>query len=93
MQGTGGAAGGSTAARGRDADQIIASVLERVRREPALRSWLLTAPTGALASLGVTLDDHEIVQLLDAVEATDQRPVPVVARDVMTPDPATVRPD
>ncbi len=89
MQGTDAAGGGQSALT----DEVVAGILERVQREPALRSWLLSAPTGALASLGVTLDDHEIVQLLDAVEAMDDRPLPVTARDVMTSDPITVRPE
>jgi len=35
------------------AHEHIAGLLERLRREPALRAWVLTAPTGALATLGV----------------------------------------
>src|SRR5919198_2573221 len=71
----------------------LESLLERLRREPALRSWGLTAPTGALASLGLALDDTEIVMLLDQIEAMEGRPLPVTARDVMTADPITVRPE
>jgi CBS domain-containing protein len=73
-------------------DENISALLERVRREPALRSWVLTAPTGALASLGIALDDTEIVTLLEQIEAIDERPLPVTARDVMTPDPITIQP-
>ena len=74
-------------------NEHIASLLERLRREPALRAWVLTAPTGALATLGVVLDDNELVTLLEQIEALDTRPLPVTARDIMTPDPITVRPD
>ena len=74
-------------------NEHITSLLERLRREPALRAWVLTAPTGALATLGVVLDDNELVTLLEQIEALDQRPLPVTARDIMTPDPVTVRPD
>jgi CBS domain-containing protein len=70
----------------------IGSLLERLRREPALRAWVLTAPTGALATLGVVLDDNELVLLLERIEAMDERSIPVTARDVMTPDPITFRP-
>ena len=31
------------------ASEHITGLLERLRREPALRAWVLTAPTGALA--------------------------------------------
>lgn len=71
----------------------IAGLLERLRREPALRTWVLTAPTGALATLGIALDDHEVVTLLEHIETFDERAVPVTARDIMTPDPITLRPD
>ena len=74
-------------------DPEMAALLERLRREPPLRSWVMTAPTGALASLGVALDDHELVHLLDQIEAMDDRPLPVTARDVMTPDLITIRPE
>jgi CBS domain-containing protein len=73
-------------------DETISALLQRVRREPALRSWVLTAPTGALASLGIALDDTEIVVLLEQIEALEERPLPVTARDVMTPDPITIQP-
>src|ERR671923_2241370 len=88
--------GGSSAPPTDDAflhSEHIAGLLERVRREPALRTWVLTAPTGALATLGVVLDDNELVTLLEQIEALDERAVPVTARDIMTPDPITLRPD
>jgi CBS domain-containing protein/rubredoxin len=74
-------------------NEHIAGLLERLRREPALRNWVLTAPTGALATLGVNLDDNELVQLLEQIEALDERALPVTARDVMSPDPLTLRPE
>lgn len=73
-------------------DDLLKSLLERLRREPSLRAWLLAAPTGALATMGLALDDTEIVQLLDAAEEMDERPLPVTVRDVMTPDPITIQP-
>ncbi|MGI9147475.1 MAG: CBS domain-containing protein [Chloroflexota bacterium] len=75
------------------AHEHIAGLLERLRREPALRAWVLTAPTGALATLGVALDDHELVLLLERIESLDERHLPVTALDVMTPDPVTFKPD
>jgi len=74
-------------------NEHIVGLLERLRREPALRNWVLTAPTGALATLGVNLDDHELVQLLEQIEALDERALPVTARDVMSPNPLTLTPD
>src|ERR671935_1561087 len=74
-------------------NEHIQGLLERLRREPALRAWVLTAPTGALATLGVNLDDNELVYLLEQIEALDERALPVTARDVMTPDPLTLSPD
>ena len=71
----------------------ISGLLERLRREPALRAWVLTAPTGALATLGVVLDDNELVQLLERIEALDERAIPITAAEVMTPDPLTLSPD
>src|SRR5256885_3492151 len=71
----------------------IAGLLERLRREPALRAWVLTAPTGALATLGVVLDDNELVLLLERIEELDERALPVTALDVMTPDPLTFSPE
>src|ERR1700680_528823 len=75
------------------AHEHIAGLIERLRREPALRAWVLTAPTGALATLGVALDDNELVMLLERIEALDERHLPVTALDVMTPDPVTFSPD
>src|SRR5262245_13231032 len=74
-------------------NEHIANLLERLRREPALRAWVLAAPTGALATLGVALDDNELVYLLEKIEALDERAIPVTAREVMTPDPLTLSPD
>src|SRR5437660_12200600 len=91
--------GGSSAPTTSDADdgflasEHIAGLRERRRREPALRAWVLTAPTGALATLGVVLDDNELVQLLEKIEELDERALPVTAADIMTPDPLTVKPD
>jgi CBS domain-containing protein/rubredoxin len=76
-----------------DGNEHIAGLLERLRREPALRAWVLSAPTGALATLGVALDDNELVYLLEKIEAIDERSIPVTARDVMTPDPITLKPE
>jgi CBS domain-containing protein len=67
----------------------IAGLLERLRREPALRAWVQTAPTGALATLGVVLDDNELVMLLERIEELDERSIPVTALDIMSPDPIT----
>jgi CBS-domain-containing membrane protein len=75
------------------ASEHITGLLERLRREPALRAWVLTAPTGALATLGVVLDDNELVQLLEKIEELDERALPVTAADIMTPDPLTFRPE
>src|ERR687888_80180 len=75
------------------ASEYITSLLERLRREPALRAWVLTAPTGALATLGVVLDDNELVQLLERIEELDERALPVTAADIMTPDPITFNPE
>src|SRR3979409_2477797 len=89
--------GGSTAHSASQADDAflsnehIAGLLERLRREPALRAWGLPAPTGALATLGVVLDDHELVNLLERIEELDERAIPVTALDIMTPDPITFR--
>jgi CBS domain-containing protein len=73
------------------ASEHITGLLERLRREPALRAWVLTAPTGALASLGVALDDNDVVQLLERIEELDERALPVTAADIMTPDPLSLR--
>src|SRR6266849_3968535 len=75
------------------ASEHILGLLERLRREPALRAWVLTAPTGALATLGVVLDDNELVLLLEKIEALDERHLPVTAFDVMTADPVTLSPE
>lgn len=74
-------------------DDQRSALLARLRREPSLRAWMLTAPTGALASLGLTLDDTEIVTLLEQVEMMEDRPLPVTAEDIMTRDPITLAPD
>jgi CBS domain-containing protein len=71
----------------------ITGLLERLRREPALRAWVLTAPTGALATLGVVLDDNELVLLLEKIEELDERALPVTAADVMSPKPFTFHPE
>src|SRR4030081_3265216 len=75
------------------ASEHIVGLMERLRREPALRAWVLTAPTGALATLGVVLDDNELVQLLEKIEALDERAVPVTARDIMSVDLFNLRGD
>src|ERR1700745_2867274 len=75
------------------ANEHIQGLRERWRREPALRAWVLTAPTGALATLGVVLDDNELVQLLEKIEELDERALPVTAADIMTPDPLTLKPE
>ncbi|MBV8718353.1 MAG: CBS domain-containing protein [Chloroflexi bacterium] len=75
------------------ASEHITGLLERLRREPTLRAWVLTAPTGALATLGVVLDDNELVQLLEKIEELDERALPVTAADIMTPDPLTLTPE
>ncbi|MBI2756316.1 MAG: CBS domain-containing protein [Chloroflexi bacterium] len=94
MVGTNGGtpAGAAVTTEADDQEQSLAEILERLRREPALRSWVLGAPTGALASLGITLDDHEISALLDQVEEMDHRPLPVTAQDIMSTEPITVTP-
>jgi CBS domain-containing protein/rubredoxin len=75
------------------ANEHITGLLERLRREPALRAWVLTAPTGALATLGVVLDDNQLVLLLERIEELDERALPVTAADIMTPDPVTFKPE
>jgi len=88
--------GGTSAPSASDSDaeflshEHIRGLLERLRREPALRAWVLTAPTGALATLGVVLDDNELVLLLEKIEELDERALPVTAHDIMTPDPLTL---
>jgi CBS domain-containing protein/rubredoxin len=95
MQGgtTSSAQGTSDADEGFFATEHIRGLLERMRREPALRAWVLSAPTGALATLGVALDDNDLVELLDRIEALDDRALPVTALDIMTPDPVTFSPE
>src|SRR5207245_8713106 len=46
-----------------------------------------------LATLGVALDDNDLVELLDRIEALDDRALSVTALDIMTPDPVTFRPE
>lgn len=74
-------------------DEHLAKILDRLRREPALRGFVLTAPTRALASLGVSMDDGQLVQLLEHIEAMDQRPRTVTAHDVMTTAVTTIAPE
>ena len=65
-------------------DEHVGVTVERLQHEPALRGLVLTAPTRALATLGVSLDDLELVQLLEEIDAMD-RPthlVTVAAREV-----------
>jgi CBS domain-containing protein len=91
MQGPSASAPSSSESASLSSDHI-SGLLERLRREPALRAWVLTAPTGALATLGVVLDDADLVQLLEDIEALDERALPVTARDIMSPDPITLTP-
>src|SRR6478672_11926284 len=93
MQGGTSAPSANVADEGFLSNEHITNLLERLRREPALRAWVLTAPTGALATLGVVLDDNELVQLLERIEELDERALPVTAADIMTPDPITFRPE
>jgi CBS domain-containing protein len=74
-------------------NEHIAGIVERLRREPALRTLVLTAPTRALAALDVRLDDEKLVELLEQIEAMDQRPIPVTAHDIMTTDVLTIAPE
>src|SRR5205823_14817117 len=71
----------------------VVGILERLRDEPSLQGWVLMAPTRALATLGVSLDDGELVQLLELIEAMDERPIRVTAHDVMTTDVITITPE
>jgi CBS domain-containing protein len=71
----------------------VASVLERLRREPGLQGWVLMAPTRTLAALGISLDDEQLVQLLEQIEAMDDRPISVTARQLMTSNVITVSPE
>jgi hypothetical protein len=68
----------------------VASVLERLRREPGLQGWVLMAPTRTLAALGISLDDEQLVQLLEQIEAMDDRAIPVTARQLMTSNVITI---
>ena len=52
--------------------------------------WCSQTPTRALSSLGVSLDDWRLVQLLEEIDAMDQPPVPVTARDVMSTNVMTI---
>ena len=54
-------------------NENFAGILERLRREPGLPGWVLMAPTRSLAALGVSLDDEQLVQLLEQVEAMDNQ--------------------
>jgi CBS domain-containing protein len=68
----------------------VASVLQRLRREPGLRGWVLTAPTRTLAALGISLDDEQLVELLEEIEAMDDRALPLTARELMTTNVITI---
>jgi hypothetical protein len=68
----------------------VANILERLRRDPALQGWVLMAPTRTLATLGISLDDDQLVQLLEQIEAMDNRPIPVTARELMTTNVITM---
>ena len=41
-------------------NERVVGILERLRDEPSLQGWVLMAPTRALATLGVSLDDGEL---------------------------------
>ena len=71
----------------------FASILERLRREPGLPGWVLMAPTRTLAALGISLDDEQLVQLLEQIEAMDNQTTPVSARELMTSDVITMSAD
>jgi CBS domain-containing protein len=71
----------------------VAGILERLRREPGLPGWVLMAPTRTLAALGISLDDEQLVQLLELIEAMDNRTTPVSARELMTRDVITISAD
>jgi len=74
-------------------NERVDGILERLRGEPALQGWVLMAPTRALATLGVSLDDEQIVQLLELIEAMDERPIRLTAHDVMTTNVITIFPE
>jgi CBS domain-containing protein len=71
----------------------VATLLERLRRDPALQGGVMTAPTRTLAALGINLDDDQLVQLLEQIEAMAGRSVAVTARELMTSDVITISPD
>ena len=71
----------------------VAGILQRLRREPALQGWVLMAPTRALGALGVSMDDEQIVDLLELIEAMDEPSVRVTAHDVMTTNVITIAPE
>jgi hypothetical protein len=58
-------------------NEHITQLLERLQRDSDLRAWVLTAPTRALATLGVVLDDNEQVLLLEQIEALDVLALPL----------------
>jgi CBS-domain-containing membrane protein len=68
----------------------FASILERLYREPGLPGWVLMAPTRTLAALGISLDDEQLVDLLEQIEALDNRITPVTARELMTSNVITI---
>ena len=74
-------------------DENFGSILARLRREPGLPNWVLMAPTRTLAALGISLDDEQLVQLLEQIEAMDSRTTPVSARELMTTDVITISAD
>ncbi len=71
----------------------VASILDRLRREPGLPGWVLMAPTRTLGALGISLDDEQLVQLLEQIEAMDNRTTPVTARELMTSNVITISAD
>lgn len=71
----------------------LARILERLRREPGLPGWVLMAPTRTLAALGISLDDEQLVDLLEEIEAMENRKTPVSARELMTSDVITISAD
>jgi hypothetical protein len=64
-------------------NEHITQLLKRLQSDPALRAWVLMAPTRALATLGVAIDDYDQVQLLEQIEALDMPGMP--AADVISP--------
>jgi hypothetical protein len=57
-------------------NEHIIQLLKRLQSDPALRAWVLTAPTRALATLGIVIDDNDQVQLLEQIEALDVSGLP-----------------